>query len=305
MQLIFILININASIHICQFAGYHSFLPALFSRILKKKSVIVAGGTDCVSFPEIGYGNFHKKILGRFTCLSYRLSDAILPVDESLIESENVYSENHSKKQGIKNHCKNLKTNFSVIYNGYSGDFWKNSGKSEFIGDIISVSAGMNEKRRYILKGIDLLVELAKNNGHLTITLVGGLNLPEGVFLPENVKLIGACNAEQLKELYSSHKYYAQLSISEGFPNAICEAMLCGCIPIGSNVAASPKIIGKEGFILNQRSAEELEKLLSHISSSDCSGLKPRERIINHFSFEKRKQEFLSFLKSLEFEKAS
>ena len=37
------------------------FLPILFSKIFFKKSIVVAGGTDCVSFPSIGYGNFSNK----------------------------------------------------------------------------------------------------------------------------------------------------------------------------------------------------------------------------------------------------
>ncbi len=304
LQVVFILKNSNSSIHVCQFAGYHSVLPALLSRFMNQKCVIVAGGTDCVSFPEIGYGNFHKKLLGKMTCLSYRFSDSIAAVDESLIESENNYSEAHSRKQGIKNHCKNFNTDYTIIFNGYSDDFWRKEEHVEIQGDIISVAAGINENRRYVLKGIDLLVELAVRNPKLRMTLVGGNSLPHGVDLPANVRLIGACDAETLRKLYSSHTYYAQLSISEGFPNAICEAMLCGCIPIGSQVAAMPKIIGEEGFILKKRSVVLLEQLLQSISTADHSSLKPRERIITHFSFEKRKQEFLSFLKSFMVDRA-
>jgi glycosyltransferase involved in cell wall biosynthesis len=86
------------------------------------------------------------------------------------------------------------------------------------------------------------------------------------------------------------------LSISEGFPNAICEAMLCGCIPLGSNVAAIPKIIGNEGYILKKRSVEDLEKLIQQAESFQSGEFKPREQIITHFPIEKRQKEFLSFV---------
>jgi len=298
-QAAFILRNLNCKVHVCQFGGYHSFLPSILSKFFQKKCVIVVGGTDCVSFPEIGYGNFHKPILGTLTCLSYRFASAIVAVDESLIESENTYSNEHSKFQGIKNHCKNLKTEFKVIYNGYSGEFWKKTANTALQGDIISVSAGINEKRRFVLKGIDLLVELAKRNPALKISLVGGTALPRDVEVPSNITLIGACNAEQLRDLFSNHTYYAQLSISEGFPNAICEAMLCGCIPLGSYVAAIPKIIGSEGYILENRSIEDLENLLNKIIPMNKKELNPRQQIINHFTFEKRQMEFLSFIDKL------
>ena len=298
-QLIFLLKNLNASAHVCQFAGYHSFLPSLLARFSISRNIIVVGGTDCVSFPEIGYGNFQKKLLGLFTCMSLKFSSAIIAVDDSLVESENNYSETNSKKQGFKNHCKKIKTPFKIIYNGYSDNFWNDTSPNHKTGDIISVAAGITSNRRYVLKGIDLLIELARRKPDLRITLVGG-DLPPQINVPPNVTIIGSCNAERLRTLYSQHKFYAQLSISEGFPNSICEAMLCGCIPIGSAVAAIPKIIGEEGYLLNKRSVDELETLFNSIQKRDVSTLKPRERIMTNFSAELRKKEILAYLLKLE-----
>ena len=76
--------------------------------------------------------------------------------------------------------------------------------------------------------------------------------------------------------------------------------MLCGCIPIGSAVAAIPKIIGEEGYLLNKRSVDELETLFNSIQKRDVSTLKPRERIITNFSAELRKKEILAYLLKLE-----
>ena len=58
-QFFFLLFNIwGSNIVIVQFAGYQSFLPAFFSKRYRKPCLIVLGGTDCVSFPSINYGNF-------------------------------------------------------------------------------------------------------------------------------------------------------------------------------------------------------------------------------------------------------
>jgi len=81
----------------------------------------------------------------------------------------------------------------------------------------------------------------------------------------------------------------------EGFPNALCEAMLCGCIPVGSDVAAIPEIIGDTGYILRKRSVALLRELLNNADSSQ-SELKssPRTRIKENFPIERRARELVN-----------
>jgi glycosyltransferase involved in cell wall biosynthesis len=96
-------------------------------------------------------------------------------------------------------------------------------------------------------------------------------------------------NQETLNALFQEHQYYMQLSISEGFPNAPCEAMLCGCIPIGSNVAALPLIIGKTGYVLKHRNKEELIQLIHTLPEPQTSDYERcRDRIVKEFPFSKR-----------------
>ncbi|MEZ5172503.1 MAG: glycosyltransferase family 4 protein [Bacteroidia bacterium] len=228
------------------------------------------------------------------------MSDAIISVDESLIQTDSSYSTSHSSKQGIRIHCKQSTSDIEVIYNGYSSNFWQKLPESNLQGDIISVSAGLSERRRFILKGIDLLFELAVRKPEIKITVVGSHKLPEGIIKPANVTIVGNASPELLRELYSGHTYYAQLSISEGFPNAICEAMLCECIPIGSNVAAMPKIIGKEGYLLHKRSIDDLENLINLANKEwSMKSFSPRKRIMEHFSIETRKERMLEFIRNL------
>ena len=65
--------------------------------------------------------------------------------------------------------------------------------------------------------------------------------------------LIPKITQRELINYFSMSRFYLQLSFSEGFGNALCEAMLCECVPIGSNVGAIPFIINDTGFILKKK----------------------------------------------------
>lgn len=87
--------------------------------------------------------------------------------------------------------------------------------------------------------------------------------------MPENVVLMKKINQDELINQFQAHEFYAQLSMFEGFPNALCEAMLCGCIPIGSSVSAIPDIIGETGFILDKKDDLMLVNLFQIASLSN------------------------------------
>jgi glycosyltransferase involved in cell wall biosynthesis len=80
--------------------------------------------------------------------------------------------------------------------------------------------------------------------------------------------------------------------MAEGFPNALCEAMLCGCIPVGSNVFSIPEIISDTGYILKHRNTSELKQLLISVvnSTEQKSPQACRKRIAENFPLESRKQ---------------
>ncbi len=288
-QKLFLLINIwRSDVLICMFGGYHTFLPTLFSKIIGKRCIIIAGGTDCVSFPKLNYGNFQNKLLGTFTRWSFNLCSDIWPVDESLIQTQNTYDLEQNQFQGILQYCPNTKAKFEVIHNGYSADDWKIELIKE-PNSFISVAAGSEEYRRFILKGLDLVIEAAKAFPLYSFTIVGNNRFSFDIEVPNNIRLVNFADHDLLNQLFKKHQYYMQLSISEGFPNAICEAMLCGCIPIGSNVAAIPKIIGETGYILKHKNKNQLVELIKNLPEPtiDNSNL-CRNRIMNEFPLSKR-----------------
>ena len=118
---------------------------------------------------------------------------------------------------------------------------------------------------------------------------------------PANVKVLPPLKNEGLIDVFSASEFYLQLSVAEGFPNAICEAMLCECIPIGSNVFSIPEIIGDSGFVLKKRDVKELKLLIQKAIECDKAALmkNSRERIAQNYSLLKRREKLLELCNAL------
>lgn len=281
--------------YLCFFSGYHSVLPVWFGKVFQKKCIIQAGGTDCINMPEIDYGNFRKKWLRKATIYSFKNCKLILPVADALVKQDYRYNTAISSKQGLLNLIPDLTTPIRVIPNGFDIDFWQNQDLPRKPKSLISVATGTSKHSRAVVKGYDLIELLASLHPDFTITLIGDKNY----FSPySNIKVLGKQGSAELLKLYNSHQIYLQLSTSEGFPNALGEAMACGCIPVGSAVGAIPEIIGADELVLKTKNYHQLESILLSILKIDHveAQKKSRERIVANFTYEKRKTLLLAEL---------
>lgn len=284
-----------------QFAGLHSFLPVLFSRLFFKKSIMVAGGTDCVAFPSIRYGNFANPKIRFFTKFSFKNASLILPVHDTLVYCDYTYQNQDYPHQGIKFFIPELKTKTVVIHNGYDSNYWKRGEVAKNKNSFLTAVAYVNSRFTMTLKGLDLYIELARKFPECTFTLLGGSSL-DFIDKPANLKIVANIWGEKLVALFSSHQFYVQLSVSEGFPNALSEAMLCECLPLVSAVGGMPDIVGETGFVLKKRDANELFKLAELAMSStqlNELGKSARERIATNYTFENRRVNFLRVVDEL------
>lgn len=299
-QKIFILRYLfSADIFLCQFAGYHSLLPALFAKLFGKKCMVIVGGTDAHNFPGIGYGNFQKKYLKWFTAFTYRFCSHILPKHASLMQCDYTYDANEPSRQGIHANLKNLTTPYIEVPNGYDAAVWQRQHAS-LKNSFVTICGGWSFHFQKQLKGIDLILQVAERFPDCEFAIAGVPDVSVLGPVPSNVKVLSPVPNAELPQLFSSYNFYLQLSMAEGFPNALCEAMLCECVPVGSAVFSIPDIISDTGFVLKHRSVDELEQLLNRALASNTAllGKRARQRIADHYTEKQRQQKLFDVIDS-------
>ncbi|MCK5906176.1 MAG: glycosyltransferase family 4 protein, partial [Flavobacteriales bacterium] len=263
-QLFFLLFNISKSKSILvEFGGYWSVLPSILGKIFKTPIYIVLHGTDCASIPELNYGSMRIPLLKKACEISYRNATKLLPVSESLVSVENNFQRDLPSKQGYKNFFPDIETDYKVLYNGIDEDYWKiESGASKEEKTFLAVFS----EDQFYLKGGGLIFEVADRFKECKFRIVG-VSSDKHENVPCNVELLGRLSLEELKEQYQKSQFYFQLSVIEGFGVALCEAMLCGCIPIGSSVNMIPEIIGDTGFVLKEKDVNSLQVVIEQALS--------------------------------------
>jgi len=225
------------------FGDYHSMLPVLFAKLFRKKSFVVIGGYDVSTLSEYKYGSFSNPIRAFFTRNTFKFVDICFPVADAL-----------RKKLLVLN----PKANAETIATSVDAEKF-NFSEYERPKTIITVS-GTDNHQRLMVKGLDRFRELATCLPEFEFIIIGATDGVKSCFepLPANLTLLPPQQFDQLAQHYEHASFYAQLSRSEGLPNALCEAMLCGCIPVGTNVGDIKITIGNAGLTIDDWKPEVL-----------------------------------------------
>ncbi len=283
------------------FADYHAAPIVLLSRLLRKQSFIFIGGYDAVCYPEFAYGVYSSKFRGCLACLALRHCTHIIANHQALLSSRNTYYAPAGHADGIYHMIPGLGTPASVVHNAVAA-----SPPAEFPAtrtrQILTVGSTPRLQDFYN-KGFDLLARIAARRPDLQFVWVG----IRAEFLPElnreflldklpNLTIHPFLAPNALHELMRNSAVYAQPSISEGMPNALMEAMLMGCVPVGSNVAGIPTVIGDFGFLVHHRNDQELEQALDQALASSLDPSEISRSILDRFSPAIRREKLLRIL---------
>ena len=279
----------RSKILIIWFNDYHAFIPILLSKLFFKKSVIVVGGYDAIVDKQNQHGLFFKKgIRSILAKINYSLVSEIWVVHKSLENGCEYAKEKFNIVSGVRNFLNHKKLLIKEINTGYDTRFWNYDKRSEKTG--VLTAAFFSDERVINIKGLKIFNKLASLVPEVPFTIVGETKIQIDNFLDlsPNVNVIGVQTNTQMKDLYQKHKFYFQGSRLEGLPNSVCEAMLCGCLPIGSRVFGIPDIIGNTGILFDTE--KDLNQIKDYIMSDtgEKDSKRARNRIISKFDISRR-----------------
>lgn len=271
-------------------AGGHAARVVFFSKLFRKKSIVVVGGYEVANEPEINYGLMISQKYARKVKYVLENADVILTVDDSL------------KKDAIKNAAVSG-NNILTVPTGYDPEKWKPNGEKENL--VITVAAietrevsGIEIRDKLRLKGIDTFLSSARFLQNIKFKVIGVQNEASKEIRsisPQNVEIIGFLPQEELLQYYQKAKVYCQLSWREGLPNSLCEAMLCECVPVGTDRYGIVTAIGDTGLYVPYGDPKATAEAIMKGLNSD-KGKDARERIKTMLPLEKREKELVNII---------
>ena len=260
----------------CWFGSVYSAAVVFFARIFRKRSIVVLAGVDVEALAEINYGIWLTPWKSRFLTYAFPKADLILVVAPSL-------------KEKAKCFAKYAGENIQYLPFGFDTNFWEQGIRKEKM--VLTVGHSDTEIRLK-KKGIDFLFQAAEKMSEVTFYLIGvekALLENSGYHLSKNVILLPCMTQIELRKYYQRASVFCQPSRSEGLPNTLCEAMSCGCIPVGTDVDGIPTAIGDTGFIVPLGDVEALVDALKQALKMDSAqSNRARQRIINEFPLQCR-----------------
>lgn len=260
----------------CWFGSVYAAVAALFAKMLRKRSIIVLGGVDAAALPEIHYGIWLSPWKSRLLTHGLRSADLILVVAPSM-------------KEKIKEFANYDGANIEYLPTGYDAGFWKPGAPKEKFVLTVGQSDTLTRLKK---KGVDFLCQAAEKMPEVPFVIIGvsgELLESAGIHVPQNVQLLPAMPQAELLKFYQRCAVFCQPSRSEGMPNTLCEAMACGCIPVGTEVDGIPTAIGDTGFLVPPGDIDALVSALRQaLALEPAHGERARQRIINEFPLERR-----------------
>jgi glycosyltransferase involved in cell wall biosynthesis len=275
-----------ADVVFCWFGGLHAVVPSLLGWLLGRRVLIASSGYDCANVPEIKYGNMQGGLRSWVGRLVFRLATHVLAPSE------------HVRSELIKN-ARVPSSKIRLVLHGIPlekvGRMPKNKSKMAICVGIVHES---NLKR----KGMLTFVEAAAHLPDVRFVLAGehldgaASRLQNGA--PKNVEMPGF--VPDVAALMLEASVLVQVSAHEGFGVAVAEGMLRGCIPVVTDRAALPEVVGDTGVYVPCGDAKATAQAIELALGFDVGARRrASDRVRSLFSMDARKSALYATLDEL------
>ncbi len=281
------------------FADYPLALPTWWARRRGVPVAVALGGFDAACLPELEYGVYCSRWRGPLARYVLREASLLLPVASALVESENAFATALPSPQGVRVHVPDLTTPVAVVPTGYDPSAWPPGAPSR--DRRVVTAALVGTLRTYRLKGIDLLADAARQLPDVSFEVIGvDPSVASAVLVPDNLALRPPVARDRLVESFQTASVVAHLSRSEGLPNALCEAMLCGCVPVVSRVGGMPEAAEGVGEIVGRPDGTAIADALRRaLAAGPSAREEARRRIEQNYSRAQRRDALLGHIAAL------
>jgi glycosyltransferase involved in cell wall biosynthesis len=269
------------------FASWPNVFPLALARVFGKPTVLVVGGFDTASEPEIGYGYQRGGVRGRMSAWLMRHATRLM-------------TNSFSSRAEIERNVGLPSQRIEVVYHGVPDEF----GSPEPLErEAVVLTAGNIARISLARKGYPTFLGAAALLPEVSFVLAGGWLDESAERLrseaPANVVLTGALPREELVSRFRSASVYVQASRHEGFGMALAEAMLAGCIPVVTTAGALPEVVGDVGVTVAPDDAQALaDGIRTALELGPDERRRARERILREFPVESRRDGLFRIVES-------
>jgi glycosyltransferase involved in cell wall biosynthesis len=240
--------------------------------------VLIVGGFDTASMPDIGYGHQRggfRRWASRW--LMRRARRLITNSDYSLSE--------------IERNTPIAPARVTVVHHGVLDPFGEPPAEKQ----LEALTVGAIDRTTLVQKGQLPFVRAAAQLPDVRFALAGKW-LDDAIDVlraaaRENVEFTGWLSDPELHARYRRAAVYVQASRHEGFGLAVAEAMLAGCVPVVVNVTAMPEVVGDAGVLIeSQLPADVAAGVRRALELGPEAAQRARERILTTFPMERRRE---------------
>ncbi|MDD5070149.1 MAG: glycosyltransferase family 4 protein [Candidatus Omnitrophica bacterium] len=279
-----------SDIIVCWFAYRSALLFLILAKIVKKKIIVIMGGWECANESKISYGMMQpgaRFFLNRLIVKTIaKLADIVVAVSEY-------------NRQEIINNVRVNPNKIRLIYNGVESDSRYANCKKEKIVLTVAEVTKSNMQR----KGLQIFIDAARSLPQWRFILAGKVEKTMQEIIkfnkPANLELKGYLSDDDLSCLYGKSQVYVQASFHEQFACSLVEAMLYKCVPVVTDKAALPEVVGDTGYFLSYGSLIELKAAIGLAMNDDQKGFLARKRALENFSLAQRENKLRELINNL------